>query len=300
MERKVNTIIDKDKCIGCGKCVKVCPSKTISMLDGKAAVTGRSSINCGHCEQICPVDAITVTSLTKLEFNNFEADLTWLPPGQGDVSQLVRLMASRRSCRNFSDCPVDRTMLEDLVKIGTTAPSATNSQDWTFTVLPEREQVIAYGNLVVDFFCKINKLAKNIFVRNTLSFLGQKQLKMFYKKYTPYVDKAVDCWHSGEHDYLFHSAPAVIIIGGKNTASMPDADAQLATQNILLAAHNMGLGSCLIGFAVKAMMNDKKICKAIGGSANEQFYSAIALGWPEEDYKYVCRRKNIVPIYPSL
>ena len=59
MERNVNTIIDSEKCIGCGKCVRVCPAETISMVDGKAAITGnysnklralRTGLSCGCCQ----------------------------------------------------------------------------------------------------------------------------------------------------------------------------------------------------------------------------------------------------------
>jgi len=299
MEKKVNTIIDGSKCIGCGECVRVCPAQTISLVDGKAAVTVNSSINCGHCEQVCPVDAVKVTSLTELAFETFEADTNWLPHGTSDTAQLVRLMASRRSCRNYTAKSVDRSMLEDLVKIGTTAPSATNSQDWNFTILPERKDVVAYGNHVVDFFRKISKLAANPVIRNTLSFLGKKDLKIFHRSYSRFVGKAISSWRSGEHDYLFHGAPAVIIIGC-SPCSMPMADAQLASQNIQLAAHSMGLGTCLIGFAVKAMLSDRKLCEKIGAKPGEKYYSVIAVGWPDETYKHVCRRKAVTPRYPDL
>ena len=300
MERNVNTIIDGAKCIGCGECVKVCPSQTISLVDGKATVTGKTSINCGHCEQVCPVDAIKVTSLTELLFETFDADTSWLPHGEGDTAQLVRLMASRRSCRNYTDQSVERSMLEDLVKIGTSAPSATNSQGWNFTILPERKDVVDYGNYIIDFFSKINKLANNFVVRNTMSFLGKKELKVFHSKYSGFIGEAVNKWHSGEHDYLFHGAPAVIIIGCSDKCSMPMDDAILASQNVQLAAHSMGLGTCLIGFAVKAMEKDRKICAKIGVKSGEKYYSVIAVGWPDEKYNHVCNRKAVTPRYPVL
>jgi len=300
MENKVNTIIDSAKCIGCGKCVMVCPSETISMLDGKATITGKTSVNCGHCEQVCPVDAIKVTSLTELSFETFDADTNCLPPGKSDTAQLVRLMASRRSCRNYTDKAVNRSMLEDLVKIGTTAPSGTNCQGWNFTILPERKDLVTYGNYIVDFFHKINKLANNSLFRNTMSFFGKKDFKIFYQNYSSFIGKAVSNWYSGEHDYLFHGAQALIIVGCSDTCSMPMDDAQLASQNIQLAAHSMGLGTCLIGFAVKAMENDSKICAKIGVKPNEKYYSVIAVGWPDENYKHVCNRKAISPRYPVL
>ncbi len=52
-----------DKCIGCKKCVPVCPVGIIKM-DGKRAVIGDGCIVCGACEDICPVNAIIINRET--------------------------------------------------------------------------------------------------------------------------------------------------------------------------------------------------------------------------------------------
>jgi len=56
-------IIDESLCIGCGKCVKICPKKIlfIDLNIGKCKVIdegkcGRS----GCCQKICPVKAVKV------------------------------------------------------------------------------------------------------------------------------------------------------------------------------------------------------------------------------------------------
>ncbi len=130
IDRTVTTIIDADKCTGCGLCVEVCPAGTISLQGGKAVVTGDRSLSCGHCAAVCPEEAITVRAVDPeaSHYRSFTADPRWLPPGGFDTAQLVRLMASRRSCRHFQARPVERVLLEDLVRIGVTAPSGTNCQ----------------------------------------------------------------------------------------------------------------------------------------------------------------------------
>jgi nitroreductase/NAD-dependent dihydropyrimidine dehydrogenase PreA subunit len=295
----VSTVIEADKCIGCGLCVKVCPSGTISMQGGKAVVTGDRSLCCGHCAAVCPVDAITVHTIDPeaSRFATFAADHRWLPHGEFDTVQLVRLMASRRSCRNFKDKPVDRALLEDLLKIGATAPSGTNSQMWTFTILPTRESVIALGDRVAVFFKRVNKLAENGWLRNLSRLIGQSELADYYRDYHQSVSEALTERESGNKDTLFHGATAAIVVGSRPEGSTLKEDALLATQNILLAAHSMGLGTCLIGFAVIPMIKDIRIQRFLGMPDNEKVHAVIALGYPDERYLKVAGRKKYVRRY---
>ncbi len=265
------------------------------MVGGKARMTSLESISCGHCEAVCPAGAIRVPCLDDdmSAFETFLFEKKWLRHGHFDISRLVRLMAARRSCRNYTVQPVERAVLEDLVKIGSTAPSGTNSQLWTFTVLPTRESVQALGTHIVGFFQKLNRMAGNIALRKGLKVFGKKELDDYYHLYYKKVRNGLAEREKTGKDQLFHNATAAIIVGSRPGASCPAEDALLASQNILLAAHALGLGTCLIGFAVAAMQKDPKIKKAVGIPESEQVYAVIALGHPDEAYQTVTRRKKV-------
>ena len=47
-------------CIGCGTCVKTCPNKALSLIDGKAVVNHDLCILCGYCSPVCPVFAVRI------------------------------------------------------------------------------------------------------------------------------------------------------------------------------------------------------------------------------------------------
>jgi len=302
LKRKVTTIIDSNLCTGCGMCIKVCPSDTLTMIGKKAVVTGEFSLGCGHCEAICPVNAVSVgfTDDNQLSFKNFKKPEGWIKHGDFDIEKLVHLMMSRRSCRNYLEKEVDLTILEDLVKIGTTAPSGTNCQMWTFTILPDRKSVLKFGEGVLGFFKKLNKLSQNKFLRKTMKIFGKPELENYYNDYFEKVSERIEEYEKTGKDSLFHGAVSAIIVGSKKGASCPSEDALLATQNILLGAHSMGLGTCLIGFAVEAMKNDKKIKKTINALEDENIYSVIAIGYPDEKYKEICKRKKINPRIVNL
>ena len=290
--------IDQEKCTGCGLCLTVCPDQTLSLLRGKAVVSVDRCIACAHCHAVCPSQAITVPGLEHdLRFHSFTADTRYLPPGQGDTPQLVRIMLSRRSCRSYQNRTLEQKLLEDLVRIGTSAPSGTNSQGWTFTILPQRSAVETLGNLVGAYFAKLNHQATNPLLRNLLRLVGKPALANYYHRYHATIAQGLREWKEQGRDRLFHGAPAAIIVGSHPGASCPKEDALLATQNILLAAHTLGLGSCLIGFAVAAMAKAPKIQRAMGIPADEAIHAVIALGYPVEPYQRLTGRKPITPRY---
>jgi nitroreductase/NAD-dependent dihydropyrimidine dehydrogenase PreA subunit len=291
--------IDRDLCNSCGLCVTVCPTGTISLREDKATASGGDSIFCGHCEAVCPREAIRIHEIDKKmsQYKTFTTEKQWLPPGKYNTSLLVQLMASRRSCRNFTDQPVERALLEDLMKIGITAPSGTNSQSWTFTILPQRKAVQTFAERVASFFERLNTTAEKTLLRMLLKLIGKGELDAYYHGYYRKVKEAIDEWHGSGKDPLFHGSTAAILVGSKPGASCPAEDALLATQNILLAAHSMGLGSCLIGYAVAAMKKDPSIQRSIGIPAEEEIHAVIALGYPDEVYQRITGRKKVTPRY---
>ncbi len=54
-------MVDKNKCIGCGTCVGMCPVGAISFDEnGKAKIDKDKCIKCHTCEGVCPVGAIEI------------------------------------------------------------------------------------------------------------------------------------------------------------------------------------------------------------------------------------------------
>jgi nitroreductase len=270
------------------------------MKGKKAAVTGTESLNCGHCAAVCPSGAVQVTGLDPnlSTFKTFEARESWLPHGQGSIRDLVHIMQSRRSCRNFrTEKPVPKDLLEDLVRIGVSAPSGSNCQLWTFTILSHREAILQLAGMVGGFFEKTNRAAEKAWLRKAMKLIGKPELEFYYREYYQRVKDGLEEWKKGGVDILFHGAPAAIVVGSKSRASCPAEDALLASQNILLGAHTLGLGTCLIGFAIEAMKRDKSILRRIGIPDDERAYAVIALGYPNEKYRTIAGRKQALVRY---
>lgn len=57
---KFSEKVNKDSCIGCKLCEKVCPSEAIEVnsIEKKAEIQTSLCLQCTNCQQVCPKDAI--------------------------------------------------------------------------------------------------------------------------------------------------------------------------------------------------------------------------------------------------
>ena len=61
----VTLALDDAKCLGCGKCIEVCPHGVFALAAGKTGYTVRlanrdACMECGACALNCPAQALTV------------------------------------------------------------------------------------------------------------------------------------------------------------------------------------------------------------------------------------------------
>ena len=57
------------------------------------------------------------------------------------MNEVMKNILTRRSVRKFSKQPVEREIIEDIVKAGLYATSAMNRQTWKFTVVTNQEKI---------------------------------------------------------------------------------------------------------------------------------------------------------------
>ncbi len=136
------------------------------------------------------------------------------------TNETINVIKRRRSIRCYKKEQIKDEELQAVLEAGAYAPYAGN-QAWHFTVIQKRETLE-----------RINQLAKESLrshVVEGLRALGN------------------DDSYNG-----LYGAPTLIIVSGKKEFIPLEYDCAAATQNMLLAAESMGLGSCWVYYPMFA------------------------------------------------
>ncbi|MCX7920787.1 MAG: DUF362 domain-containing protein [Clostridia bacterium] len=103
--------VNVQKCIGCGKCVEICPEAAAVVKDKKAFIDTEKCIGCGECMTVCPTKAITVDWYTEIpEFLEKMTEYAYAAiKGKenrvGYINFLVNITPDC-DCASWSDAPI--------------------------------------------------------------------------------------------------------------------------------------------------------------------------------------------------
>jgi Pyruvate/2-oxoacid:ferredoxin oxidoreductase delta subunit len=159
MKRETNPpIVIEEKCIGCERCVAVCPSFVLEMVEEKSKVVrGEWCIGCGHCGAVCPSEAILHEGMD-FEKHPKEGATPAIAPEVLDL-----LIRERRSVRNYTADPVSEQILKKILDAGRYGPTGTNSQNVHYVVLTSPDQIKQLREMTLRFGDQIFSRAQSWF-----------------------------------------------------------------------------------------------------------------------------------------
>lgn len=93
-------VVEREKCIGCGLCVKDCPAGKLKLEEKKAVYTPEC-IQCGHCVAVCPQAAVSIPEYDMGDVEEFDKETFAVDP-----EHFLRAVKFRRSVRSYREKPV--------------------------------------------------------------------------------------------------------------------------------------------------------------------------------------------------
>jgi nitroreductase len=161
----------------------------------------------------------------------------------------------RRATRAFTAAPISREDIGKAIAAAVQAPSAMNAQPWAFAVVTGR--------------AALKRCADS----------AKAHLLATMEPGTP-LAKYRDMLADAAFD-IFYGAPALVVVCAKPEGLHAAEDCCLAAQNLMLAAHASGIGTCWVGFA-RPWLELEETKKEIGIPAAYAPVAPIILGHPGE------------------
>ena len=280
---------DFDRCDRCGRCEAACPSGVfMHAQDSVDVVYPGRCIGCGHCVAACPEGALSHSELRAESFTSMSQ------ASPGDRETLLSLFRERRSCRRFSTEPLSRETIESLIDDARFSPTATNSQNVRFAVFAGRSSIRKLVELTSRHYLKLDRQLRNPITRLVIAAEVGIKTANAYQFRMPAIAEMFKKSLGGD-DRLFYGAPAVIVSFASGLPHLAAASCGLAAMQILLSAEASGLGACFNGYALTALVRDKKTRQDVGISRGYTPGAVIAVGKPTDGfYRVPPRRKKRV------
>ena len=174
----------------------------------------------------------------------------WVVTESQTKSGVIDAIKARRSIRAYKDTPVEREKLQLLAECGVWAPNAMGRQEWEVRIVDSKAWI---DDCTATYLKAIEGTDK-----------AKYMLTPTFKN-------------------IFRNAPAVIFVAAPEGLFAGENVGCLG-QNIMLAATDLGLGTCFLGsvqmiFAEPAM---KEYLQSLGFSEGYKLRYALAVGYPDE------------------
>ena len=248
--------INKNLCIGCGKCVWDCFPGAMTMEEGKAALTNPGScLCCGHCIAICPRNAVGDPELE-----------TPLPLEKAsDPKALLNAMESRRSCRHYLNKPIEQETLAMLLDAARACPTAKNLQATRYIAVTE-----AMPKLLDAAMTMLGRMGKSMIesatdpneLRRANNFVSWAEKREQDKSFDP---------------LFFHAPQLLLFVSGK--ADVRDAAAAAAYAELM--AYHLGLGCLYSGYFTACCDLSAELKEMLGVGRQERVVRCLVLGYPD-------------------
>ncbi len=249
--------VDDDKCIGCGKCLAVCPGNMVGgdvlrfennrpvMVD-QANFGWKGCWRCQHCLAVCPTGAISIFGVSPEEVS--------AKPDPSIKEELAKLMQFRRTCRAYKKADVDKNVIDEILKAVSAVPTGGNNRSLEFCVVETREKMKELYRAVFGDAVQTSLFGEN---DDDLSALRL---------------------YDAPHLFIAHKAVGDRFQDGAIT------EMGLAAAYFELIANAYGLGTVISTYSAEMLTKSKRAKEFLGIPSDHRMLTAIGFGYPKYEY----------------
>lgn len=260
--------VNEEKCIRCGLCADVCPTKYITLGNAGPQATGENCIACGHCVAVCPWAAL----------DNMNAPLAQQLPLENmpvlDPNTAAHFLRSRRSIRSYKQAVVPREKILQLLDIARLAPSGGNTQGVSYLVIDNPDTLRKITSATVDWMEE--KVQKG-------------------SAWAAYYASPVNNYRTTGQDVILRDAPCLVVaMTAKNFLPRGRDNTHFSLAYAELYAPAIELGTCWAGFfEACASASYQPLINLLGIPENMAVTGGLMVGYPQFTYKRLVDRNPL-------
>jgi len=191
---------------------------------------------------------------------------------------LFEAIQGRKSIRKFKRTPVSDEDIKKILEAGRRAPSASNTQPWRFVVIKDRALLVKMADAVREMVDRMIPFAKD--EKQAQRLAAYKGTFYTFFEHAPVVIAVfMEGYDAGTERLLAkmgYSADDV-----KRLRPLPGLQSvSAAIQNILLAVHALGYGSC---WMTGPLVAQEAFEKLLGYSKDTSMVALLPIGVPDEN-----------------
>lgn len=265
---------DTEKCIGCGKCVKVCPGGILYMNENNRPEImpvnefgWNGCWKCQHCLAVCPAGAVSVLGKKPHE-SMAMSDMT-------EAGHMMdALVLNRHSCRRFKNCNVDGHVVRHMIDLLANAPNGGNKQQVEITLIDDKDDMESFRRLA---YREMEKLAAEGIYPEGFDRESFEQMKQWENTVRP--------------DMLFCGAPHLLIPHVPVGNGTPKQDAAIAGAYFELLCASRGLGAVIMTFPLDYLNLMPRVKEMLRIPEDHYVPMIIGFGYPEITYRRGVQKK---------
>lgn len=256
-------------CTRCGQCAIDCPPRIITMNGGYPAIAEEKEdlcYRCQHCLAICPTAAISILGIKP-------GDVTPLEGNYPRPRQMETLLKGRRSVRRYREENLEPQLIKHLLEVAWHAPTGVNARQVRFTVVDDREKMVALRGEVMAGLGRL---------------LREGKLPEGFERFADFVR----LWEDKGIDTIFRGAPHLLVASTPEKVPTPLPDCLIALTYFELLAQSHGVGTVWCGLA-KWALNDllPEFRARLGIPEDHLFGYAMMFGKPAVTYTRTVRHQ---------
>jgi len=183
----------------------------------------------------------------------------------------LEAIMTRVSVRDYKEEPVPEAIPREVLKAAIRAPSGENLQPWRFIIIQDNALKQEIGELTVQ---AAQKYFTARFTELEERFAGIRDEER--------RRKVVESLTTGSRMRFVGTAPLLIVACGDRETSPDDyvQGVSAAIENMLLAAHSLGLGACWTELALRIPKTRKTLYSLLNIPAGIEIIALVTMGFP--------------------